>query len=84
MHKSRDDKNKKSNLELIERIFFLMHYAKGQTENMFSLTETGVVVKIGIKFTSMWNTTEFKLIRIEFIIYQHLYCSSETVGQCLE
>lgn len=48
---------------------------------MFSLTETAVVMKICIKFISMWNTTKFKLIGIEFIIYWHLYCSSETVGQ---
>ena len=54
-----------------------MHYTNGETKNIFSLTETGVVMKIGIKFTSMWNTTELKLIGI----YWHLYCNSETVGQ---
>lgn len=47
---------------------------------MFLFIEIVVVMKICIKFISMWNIIKFKLIGIEFIIYWYFYCSLEIVG----
>ena len=76
-----DDENRKINHKLKGRIFTLIQIIPMNIyiENMFSLTETGVVMKICTQFRRVWNTTEFKLIGIKFIIYWYFYCNSETV-----